>query len=131
MPTVGKVFEISFVDHDDPFYQVKNLPVYKLFCRTAEYSSEDINTGIKEIDVIEDIHSFDSGDYKIILETDRGEGDAILLENSRAGDNFFILDEEYLIRDEGLNGLIDNFIPNNTVIDFTENNPFGDPRENF
>ena len=39
-PTVKKLFEISFVDKDDPFYQVDNLPVYKLYCRTAEYSSD-------------------------------------------------------------------------------------------
>ena len=26
-PLVSKVFEISFVDHDEPFYQIGNLPV--------------------------------------------------------------------------------------------------------
>ena len=59
MPTVKKLFEISFVDHDDPFYQVDNLPVYKLYCRTFEYSSEVLDTGIAAIDAIEAKYSVD------------------------------------------------------------------------
>ena len=47
-----KLFEISFVDHDDPFYQLQNLPVYKLRCRTFEYSHEDMATGLDSIDAI-------------------------------------------------------------------------------
>ena len=45
-----KLFEIGFVDHDDPFYQIYNLPVFKMRCRTFEYSSEDLDTGVTEID---------------------------------------------------------------------------------
>ena len=29
-PIVTKMFEISFVDHDEPFHQLDNNPVYKL-----------------------------------------------------------------------------------------------------
>ena len=58
-PTVKKIWEISFVDHDDPFYQVNNLPVYKLYCRQWEYSSEALDTGIAEIDAIEAKYSVD------------------------------------------------------------------------
>ncbi len=47
------MFEISFVDHDDPFYQLQNLPVYKMRCRTFEYSHEDMATGVTEIDEID------------------------------------------------------------------------------
>ena len=52
-PRAKKLFEISFVDHDDPFYQIYNLPVFKMRCRTFEYSSEGLNTGISDIDAIE------------------------------------------------------------------------------
>ena len=58
-PTVKKIWEISFVDHDDPFYQVNNLPVYKLYCRQWEYSSEALDTGIAAIDAIEAKYSVD------------------------------------------------------------------------
>ena len=63
MPTVKKLFEISFVDHDDPFYQIDNLPVYKLYCRTFEYSSEVLDTGIYAIDDIETKRSTDALAY--------------------------------------------------------------------
>ena len=100
MPTVKKLFEISFVDHDDPFYQIDNLPVYKLYCRTFEYSSEVLDTGIYAIDDIETKKSTDflgfeiSGEQasgvtyneKIGLECGTmyatGEGDVILEDNS-------------------------------------------------
>ena len=68
MPTVKKLFEISFVDHDDPFYQVNNLPVYKLYCRTFEYSSEVLDTGIAAIDAIETQRSTDFLGYEILAE---------------------------------------------------------------
>ena len=68
MPTVKKLFEISFVDHDDPFYQIDNLPVYKLYCRTFEYSSEVLDTGIDAIDAIETKRSTDALNYEFSLE---------------------------------------------------------------
>ena len=58
-PTVKRMWEITFVDHDDPFYQVNNLPVYKLYCQSWEYSSERLDTGIDAIDDIEDKRSLD------------------------------------------------------------------------
>ena len=100
MPTVKKLFEISFVDHDDSFYQIDNLPVYKLYCRTFEYSSEVLDTGIDVIDAIETKRSTDflgfeiSGEQasgvtyneKIGLEWGTvyatGEGDVILEDDS-------------------------------------------------
>ena len=53
MPAVQRLFEISFVDVDDPFFQLDNLPVYKLYARTVEYSDERLDTGIDAIDNIE------------------------------------------------------------------------------
>ena len=59
MPTVQRLFEISFVDVDDPFFQVDNLPVYKLYARTVEYSDERLDTGIDAIDKIETTYTGD------------------------------------------------------------------------
>lgn len=67
-PRGSKLFEITFVDHDDPFYQVHNLPTYKLKCKTFEYGSEAIDTGIAEIDVIEDDNSLNQLAYQVTLE---------------------------------------------------------------
>ena len=64
-PTIKQMYEISFVDHDDPFYEIKNLPVYKLYCRTYEYSQERFDTDITAIDTIEDTESTDAYFYQI------------------------------------------------------------------
>jgi hypothetical protein len=63
-----RLFEISFVDKDDPFYQVNNLPVYKLYARTVEYSDERLDTGIADIDVIEDTYTGDALQWQFLAE---------------------------------------------------------------
>jgi len=63
-----RLFEISFVDKDDPFFQVDNLPVYKLYARTVEYSDERLDTGITDIDDIEDKYSGDALQWQFLAE---------------------------------------------------------------
>lgn len=43
-------FEITYVDSKTPFYQLSNLPVYKLTCSLYEYNDEEFDTGYDEID---------------------------------------------------------------------------------
>ena len=68
MPNVRRLFEISFVDIDDPFYQIDNLPVYKLYCRTVEYSAERLDTGIDAIDDIETDRTGDALQWQFLSE---------------------------------------------------------------
>lgn len=58
-PLTGGLFEIKFVDHQDPFYQLKKLYVYRLQVELFQYSSEKIDTGIAAIDVFETLKTFD------------------------------------------------------------------------
>ena len=53
LPMSNKFFEIMFVEHEQPFYQLTNLPVYKLQCALYEYNDEDFETGVDEIDIIQ------------------------------------------------------------------------------
>ncbi len=87
-PILGKLFEISFVDHDEPFFQLDNNPVYKLKCRTMEYGSEDINTGIDTLDAIETDSSLDSLEYQFTLEQS-----STYTENFALEDNSLLLEE--------------------------------------
>ena len=50
LPMTNSFFEITFVEDDKPFYQLSNLPVYKLTCSLFEYNDEDFETGITAID---------------------------------------------------------------------------------
>ena len=56
---LSKLFEISFVEDEDPFFQIHNVPAFKLKVKTFEYSSEILDTGITEIDAIETDNSMD------------------------------------------------------------------------
>jgi len=57
-PLSKGLFEIKFVKHQDPFYQLGKLYVYKLQVELFQYSSERIDTGIKEVDAFESLKTF-------------------------------------------------------------------------
>jgi len=50
LPMTNSFFEISYVEDDQPFYQLSNLPVYRMQCSLFEYNDEDFDTGIVEVD---------------------------------------------------------------------------------
>jgi len=53
MPLTNKVYVIKFVEHEPVFYQMGSLQMYDLRCELFEYSSEDLNTGVPQIDNLE------------------------------------------------------------------------------
>jgi hypothetical protein len=53
LPLSNSLFQIMAVEHEQPFYQISNLPTYKLRCELFEYNDEDLDTGIDTIDSIE------------------------------------------------------------------------------
>lgn len=57
-PLTNSLFEIKFVQHQDPFYQLGKLYVYKLQVELFQYSSERIDTGVAEVDVFESLKTF-------------------------------------------------------------------------
>jgi len=79
-PILDKMFQVNFVDHDEPFYQLDNNPVYKLRCRLYDYSSEIVDTGITEIDAIETEQSQDALIYQFTMEQSSAVTEDIRLE---------------------------------------------------
>ena len=156
-PSGGKLFEIDFVDHDDPFYQVNNLPVFKLHCHLFEYSGEVLDTDITAIDAIETTASLDALFYQFTLETEADYNENMALEDGdllleeTAGDNIlsetdtgstgnsliteygdYLISEAYVIDD--IDESADNvFIQTeaDAILDFSEGNPFGEPRGGY
>ena len=49
-PLGDRVFEVKFVEHEKPFYQLQKNYVYRLKCELFRYEDEVIDTGIAEID---------------------------------------------------------------------------------
>ena len=68
VPLMNSFFEIQFVEDQEPFFQLGNLPVYKLKTTRFEYSSEKIDTGRSEIDVAEDRLSIDQLQHQLVQE---------------------------------------------------------------
>ena len=156
-PILKKMFQVNFVDHDEPFFQLDNNPVYKLRCRLFDYSSEELATGIDTIDAIEDALSTSTSEFQFTLELNTASVNAVQLEGnigriihqnetdelvahedsdmttsvgsllSETGE--FLIQESYILGDmvsdkSSQNELFDTL--DDTVIDFSESNPFGD-----
>ena len=49
-PLGQRLFEVKFVEHEDPFYQLGKNYVYLLKCELFEYEDEVIDTGVDVID---------------------------------------------------------------------------------
>jgi len=91
-PILNKIFEVNFVDHDEPFHQLDNNPVFKLSCKQFEYSSEALDTGITDIDSIEDALTRNSRDFEFTLEQSTAQNENINIQHARS--NFGLLLEE-------------------------------------
>ena len=63
-PLSKSLFQIMHVEREDPFYQISQLPTYKLKCELFEYSDERLDTGIDAIDSVETLG------YEVILTFD-------------------------------------------------------------
>lgn len=94
-PPSKTLFEIKFIEHETPFYQLGTLYVFKLSCEIFQYSHEDFKTGFDEIDSINTV-----------------------LENTDD-----IVNDDYASN----NDIQEIAEPN---IDFSEDHPFGNPRDN-
>lgn len=116
IPIFNKVFEISFVKHDAIFYQGGKLQTYDLYCNLFQYSSEEFNTGITDIDSIEDLFSGDVLKYKMEEEdgSDMGteDGGSVIEENN-------VPDS---VDGQANNSLITTLADD--VVDFSEKSPF-------
>jgi len=52
-PLTKSFFDIKFVEHQSPFYQLTQVPVFKLQCELFEYNNEVVDTGNSEVDKLE------------------------------------------------------------------------------
>lgn len=58
LPLSNSIFEITKVEDESPFYQLKDLPVFKIRAELFEYNDEDFDTGVESIDVVEAAHAY-------------------------------------------------------------------------
>lgn len=139
VPLMNSFFEIQFVEDQEPFFQLGQLPVYQLKVTRWEYSSEQLNTGITDIDSAEDQYSLDQLNFQVELEEgtlDDSTASYLLLENDSAdGKKQYFIDESYDLQTQSKyadNNDLDSEAGFDTasaaddILDFTERNPFGE-----
>jgi hypothetical protein len=68
----NSLFQIMHVEHEQPFYQLSNLPTYKMRCELFEYNDEQLDTGIPMIDAIE------STGFELVLSLADSDGDFVV-----------------------------------------------------
>jgi len=117
-PLNRKVFQIKYVDNKPIYYPLGALQMYDLTCELMEYSGESFNTGIPEIDDIQDKLSLNIFDYGILTQ-----------------DNFMLATEDgdYIVNEEFVIDEIDPDSDNNEIesealefLDFSERDPFSE-----
>ena len=112
------LFEIKYVEFQNPFYQANQIYVFKLTCELFEYSSEDLDTGIATIDSLETKYSQDLLEFQLLQE----DGTLVLNET-----NGSIIKEDYSITQEPIdNADFDSLVTLEGILDFSEKNPFGE-----
>ena len=118
-PLTQKVYVVKFVEHEAVFYQMGNLQTYDLRCELFEYSHEDLNTGIPQIDELEELYSRNIA----VSNTDSVNANGDIIMNSETGrpaaaDSYQVEDpfaENSIFQSQGAG-----------IIDFTERDPFSE-----
>lgn len=77
-PSSRGLFEVMFVQHQDAFYQLGQLYVYKLTVETFRYSSETLDTAVTEIDIFNTLKTTGTTD----VEAPKSFGDNTKLKNA-------------------------------------------------
>ena len=94
-PLGNRLFEVKFVEHEKPFYQLGKNYVYELQCELFEYEDEVLDTTIEEIDTliddkgyIIDLYLFDSSSTATaVASTSTGYIQSITLNDDGSGYN--------------------------------------------
>ena len=56
-PISGGIFEIDYVERENPFYQLNKISTYKITCSLFRFSGEDFQTGWNAIDGVTSDHT--------------------------------------------------------------------------
>lgn len=77
-PMTGGLFEVMHVMHQQPFYQLGQIYTYKITVELFRYASENIDTGIEDIDAFVGLKSQDVEVNPIVDDTAQGQNQEFL-----------------------------------------------------
>jgi hypothetical protein len=118
IPMTKALFEIKFVEHEAIFYQTGTIKHFELHCERFIYNSEEMETGIPDIDAIESNYTESTTNWHILTQEGQflctGQGQRLLLAD---------FDIEYQVTD-AQNETIQQEA--NTFVLWSESNPFSE-----
>jgi hypothetical protein len=117
-PLNKKCFQVKYVNKFEMFYQLGALQTWEMTCEMFEYSNEQMNTGIPEIDILQaksstnilDWNLMDESGFNLITEDD----EYIVMEHSSLSDIIPASDNDAIESESDL------------FVDFTAFDPFSE-----
>jgi len=79
LPLSGSLFKISRVEDESPFYQLKNLPVFRMQCDLFEYNDEDFDVQIGETERLREMEDQFAYKYLLTVDSDGNVGSSSLI----------------------------------------------------
>ena len=125
VPTLNKLFEIKFIEEELMFFSLgnRNPYIYEMRCEMFRYSQENLNTGVDEIDHIEQTKG-----YAIELNLSTGTGNYFNTEQVYQGANLasasataFVKDWDPITKIIQLYNIVGEFSSNTALIGTTSN----------
>lgn len=117
-PLNNKCFQVVFVDKFEMFYQLGKVYTWKMTCQLFEYSNEIFNTGIPDIDIIQNLFDMNIYDWAILDQNGNflinENGDFLQIQGAATA-QLVAADDDQEIHNEA-----------NTVIDWTIIDPFSE-----
>jgi hypothetical protein len=117
-PLNKKCFQIKYVNKFEMFYQLGALQTWEMTCELFEYSNEQINTGIQEIDILQTKLSTNILDWNLMDES---------------GNDLITEDDEYVVMEHSSLSDIIPAADNDAIqsesdlfVDFTAFDPFSE-----
>jgi hypothetical protein len=117
-PLNKKCFQVKYVNKFEMFYQLGALQTWEMTCELFEYSNEQMNTGIPEIDILQAKFSTNILDWNLMDES---------------GFNLITEDDEYIVLEHSLPSDIIAAADNDAIedesdifVDFTAFDPFSE-----
>lgn len=117
-PLNNKCFQVKYVDKFAMYYQLGKLYTWKMTCELFEYSNEIFNTGIPQIDSLQQKFSTNILDYALLDQQDKP---------IQTEDGDYIVTEQYnidTIAGTGANETIE--AEGDDIIDFSVKDPFSE-----
>lgn len=118
LPLTKAMFEVKFVEHESNFYQTGLLTYYDIKAERVNFSSENIKTGVAEIDNIASKFTNAADDFSLVDQNGDFISDSagdFLVEGQYTPDNIDTTTQNTLFSKEG-----------KSFIDFSKKNPFGE-----